>query len=135
MNGWEKTQIERRDATDLLLTNIKSNLEELERLLEGGRLNWNYEDPVYRFWHYSFKVYGVQGLTLSIVDALEKLLPERKLNPWFTQIVAEGTGREFQLNDNDAWLEHTRPMMEAFFHARFMLEMAVKYGKELDDAP
>ena len=28
-----------------------------------------------------------------------------------------------------------RPILEAFFHARYMLEMAVKYGKELDRPP
>ena len=26
---------------------------------------------------------------------------------------------------NENWLHHTRPITEAFFHARFMLEMAV----------
>jgi hypothetical protein len=26
-------------------------------------------------------------------------------------------------------------MVEAFFHARFMLEMAVKFGRSLDAAP
>jgi hypothetical protein len=29
----------------------------------------------------------------------------------------------------------TRPIVEAFFHARFFLEMAVRYGNELDKAP
>jgi hypothetical protein len=52
-----------------------------------------------------------------------------------TQIVAEGTGRGFSYEDNQRWLEVTRPMVEAFFHARFMVEMAVKYGHELDEAP
>lgn len=29
----------------------------------------------------------------------------------------------------------TRPIVEAFFHARFFVEMAVKYGSELTEPP
>jgi hypothetical protein len=32
-------------------------------------------------------------------------------------------------------IEATRPIVEAFFHARYFLEMAVRYGKELATAP
>jgi hypothetical protein len=32
-------------------------------------------------------------------------------------------------------LKETRPIIEAFFHARYMLEMAVSYGKELERPP
>jgi hypothetical protein len=38
------------------------------------------------------------------------------------------------MEDNQNWLAVTRPIVEAFFHARFFLEMAVKYGRELDSA-
>ncbi len=30
---------------------------------------------------------------------------------------------------------HTRPFLEAFFHAKFFLEMAVKYGRKLEEVP
>ncbi len=33
------------------------------------------------------------------------------------------------------WLEVTRPMVEAFFHAHYFLEMAVRYGKQLKHPP
>jgi len=33
------------------------------------------------------------------------------------------------------WDASTRPLLEAFFHARYFLEMAVKYGAELDEPP
>ena len=36
---------------------------------------------------------------------------------------------------NKRWLEETRPILEAFFHARMMLEFVVRYGRELEDAP
>jgi hypothetical protein len=38
-----------------------------------------------------------------------------------------------ELNMN--WERHTRPVLEAFFHAKFMLEMIVKYGKALECPP
>ena len=34
----------------------------------------------------------------------------------------------FEIEDNARWTEVTRPMLEAFFHARFFLEMAVRYA-------
>jgi hypothetical protein len=36
---------------------------------------------------------------------------------------------------NRVWDETTRPLVEAFFHARFFLEMAVKYADELNEPP
>jgi len=32
------------------------------------------------------------------------------------------------LRDNDNWLEATRPVVEAFFHAQYFLKMALKYS-------
>jgi hypothetical protein len=53
----------------------------------------------------------------------------------FERIVADGTGLEFEPEHNKHWLEVTRPQLEAFFHDRFMVEMAVKYGEELEERP
>ena len=50
-------------------------------------------------------------------------------------IVREGTGKTFTEEDNKNWLAVTRPIAEAFFHARYFLEMAIKYGKELEFPP
>lgn len=46
-----------------------------------------------------------------------------------------GTGHVFDLSHNRNWLDHTRPMFEAFFHARYFLEMAIRYGRKLDHPP
>jgi hypothetical protein len=62
-------------------------------------------------------------------------LPDTPLNDWFLEIVHDGTGKTLKTEDNENWLPVTRPIIEAFFHARFFLEMAVKYGKELDSPP
>ena len=61
--------------------------------------------------------------------------PNLPLNPWFMQIVEQGTAGEFSMEVNQRWLEATRPILEAFFHARYFLEMACKYGKELNEPP
>jgi hypothetical protein len=103
-------------------------------LLARNSDHWGYEDPVYRFYHQSFKVYFLQQQTEAIVAALAELAPDRPLNRWFVEIVALGTGREFGIEENARWTEVTRPIVEAFFHARYFLEMAVRYSS-LEEPP
>jgi hypothetical protein len=57
------------------------------------------------------------------------------MNIWFQDIVKNGTGQEFRDEHNEHWPESTRPMLEAFFHARYFLEMVCKYGKQLNEPP
>ena len=73
-------------------------------------------------------MFALQSQTEQIVSALRQLLPNHPLSGQFLQIVAEGTGKEFAPDMNLAWEHHTRPILEAFFHARFFLEMAVRYA-------
>ena len=124
------------DLHKKLLSNIKAKLPELKALLEEVSGHWIYEDLVYRFYHNSFKVYYIQGNTLRIIEMLKSVAPDDyELNRDFMRIVQEGTGKEFQSSHNRKWEKHTRPMLEAFFHAKTFLEMAVKYGKELKESP
>jgi hypothetical protein len=116
-----------------LLRGIKANLPALRDLL-ADLSDRGFEDPIYRFYHHSYKVYGLQNRTEEIVAALRGLLPQRDLDPLFLDIVAEGTGQQFSLDHNANWPSHTRPIVEAFFHARFFLEMAVRYA-DLPEAP
>jgi len=127
--------IDDRPEVQRLFENLKSSITELELLLEQSSNQWGYEDGVYRFYHHSFKVYGLQRSTTAMASALQALAPDRKLNTWFARILGEGTGKTFKLEDNQRWLEVTRPIVEAFFHTRFFLEMAVRYGKELSAPP
>jgi hypothetical protein len=139
----ENNEVERERADDLddrplvkdLFENLKANLPFLETLLEDCSGPWGYEDPIYRFYHQSYKVFHLQGQTQEIVSKLQSLLPGVTLNEWFSQIIKEGTGKTFTGADNQNWLAVTRPIIEAFFHARYFLEMAVKYGKELSYPP
>jgi hypothetical protein len=130
-----------RDAADDrpevvgLFARIVAEMPALDKLLAEADGHWGGEDAVYRFYHQSFKVYGVQGITKRIVAQLHALAPGKPLNEWFMRIVREGTGRTFRTDDNARWLEATRPQLEAFFHARYFLAMIVKYGKELKHPP
>lgn len=127
------TKIERSDAQILL--KIKENLPKAKTLLENCNREFIYEDLVYRFYHQSFKVYRTQSVTIEIVDFLKSITPNEELNPWFLKIVDEGVAKEFNESHNRDWLLHTRPIIEAFFHAKYFLEMIVKYGQELSEAP
>lgn len=143
---------DRRPEVVELVRNLKSSLPDLEKTLKEVNGHWTYEDGVYRFYHQSFKVFFLQEATLKVVETLKKLTPKPgtdrtrprfyfyskkhnlkespSLHPWFMKVVSEGTGKTFDLKDNDRWLEATRPILEAFFHAKFFLEMAVQYGRE-----
>lgn len=126
-----------RKIHDRLLQVIKSYLPELEGL-QGG--HWGYEDPVYRFYHQSFKVYmGLQSKTQETVTLFRKIGEEAglgdRLHPFLETIIGEGTGHSWRYEHNARWLEETRPMVEAFLHVCHMLRMMIKYGNELDEAP
>ena len=121
-------------AEEALLRNLRRDKAGLEKLLLENSDHWGYEDSIYRFYHQSFKVYGLQHQTQSIVDSLQALAPDRPLNRWFLEIIRSGTGKAFKIEDNARWTEVTRPILEAFFHARFFLEMAVRYA-DLDAPP
>jgi len=126
---------------------IKENLPKLEELLNQYSSHWRYEDPVYRFYHHSSKVLRLRDAITEIVDALKSLMPSYELNKMFMEIFEEGTAIKsirvyktdppgVSLGDINAnWTKYTRPIVEAFFHARYFLEMTVKYGKELKYPP
>ncbi len=128
------TGVTARPAEVALLDGLRRRAGELRRLLDSSNDHWHFEDPVYRFYHHSFKVYGLQEQTQEIVETLRSLAPERPLHPWFQQIVEEGTGKTFTPEHNEQWTRVIRPIVEAFFHARFFLEMAVRYA-ELETPP
>jgi len=119
-----------------LLTNIQRRLPELENLLAQCAEDRQIEDLVYRFWHQSMKAYALEHYTERIVAALADIAPTGcTLHPWFLRITADGTGKTFTLEHNEDWPGHVRPILEAYFHAEYMLRMAVTYGKELAEPP
>lgn len=67
--------IDDRSEVQALFKNLQTQLPELENLLVQCSNHWGYEDPIYRFYHHSFKVYGLQDHTTKIVQALQALAP------------------------------------------------------------
>lgn len=134
-----KPLIDYLEKPDKLLKNIKQQLPKLENLLDEVSDHWVYEDMIYRYYHQSFKVFAVQETTRKIYNALESISPhEPKKIPdkWFNNLIRRGApGIEFKLEHNRKWKKTCRPMIEAFFHAKYFLEMAVKYGKKYSEPP
>jgi hypothetical protein len=116
---------------------IKENKKEIIELEERCNNEWGGEDGIYRFYHFSFKVYRLQELTLSIVKFFRKIhpVPDTTLNSMFEEIIKQGTGAKFELSHNRDWTKHTRPIVEAYFHAKWILDMMLKYGLELEYPP
>jgi hypothetical protein len=138
LSEWKKAAEQKHRKAQRLLETLQTHLEELESVAKNAQSHWAGEDGFYRFYHQSLKVYYLQSKTEKIVGVLKKIgttcdLPE--LNPWFLQIIHEGTHKTFDLSHNERWLEETRPIVEAFFHAREMLHLAILYGKKLRSAP
>jgi len=127
MRNTDRNPLERRND---LLTALKEKMPVLEDLLARMQDCWVGEDGIYRFYHGSYKLYRLQEATLEIVSVLQSIVPVRKLTGYFMTIVKDGTGKSMNKNTNQRWVKETRPIAEAFFHARYFLEMAVKYGKE-----
>lgn len=125
----------KRKREEELLARIKERLPELQKLLEESKGHWYWEDPMYRFYHQSYKVYWIQGRTKRIVEELQELRPDHELHSFFTEIVQQGTGITFDEQHNRRWTKETRPILEAYFHTLYFLEMVVKYGKELEHPP
>jgi len=131
MNYEEQTK-----QMNVLIHNIKENLPELEGLLERISGHWQYEDLIYRYYHHSFKVYWIQQNTEEMVALFLKLSPNEKgLNNKFVEIFEAGQGKTFKMEDNQNWNKVCAPMVESFLHAKFFLEMIVKYGKKYNEAP
>jgi len=86
-----------------LLDNIKENLPKLVELMEEMSSHWFYEDPIYRFYHQSFKVYSLQEETKKIVEALKSLTPEgQTFCKEFQEIIDSGANRKkFQPKHNE----------------------------------
>src|SRR5438128_2355823 len=102
-----------------LLDAIKAHLPVLEQV--GAMLECEYEDRMYRFYYQSFKVYELQGFTTQALEVFQHIAHaiDGHLHPWLTAITAQGTGVEFEMEHNQDWLRHTRPIVEAFLHTKY----------------
>ena len=128
-----KNSIEKHD---ILLENIKKYLKEAEGLKVECEDHWGAEDLVYRYYHHSFKVYQLQWYTEQVLKLIEKINPDGcELNSTFMRIILNGTNKKWEHGDNMRWDYETLPILEAYFHAKYFLDMMIKYGNELNKAP
>ncbi len=123
-----------------VLENTQRRMPLLEKMLNEMNDRWNYEDCIYRFYHQSYKVYYMQALTVEATNLFEEIgkaaqIDGFMLNPFYRVIFGEGTGITFKKEHNNAWTQVTRPIVEAFLHAKYFVEMHVKYGRELSEPP
>jgi hypothetical protein len=123
---------------------LGGRMEEYE-IAQDGRLRhhvhervWS-EDPEALFGGYLRSVRDwwedVPSATRRIVAALQAIQPGKGLDESFAHLVNEGTGKTFEPDHNARWLAEARPIVEAFFHARYFLEMAVRYAQRLSVPP
>ena len=118
-----------------LLRNIQTRLKEFETVLAEVEDHWSEPDLVYRYYHHSYKVYGIQALTEKMVALLVSVDPKPKdsrggrFDRKFQEIIDAGTGHTFHVNHNPEWSKRGRPMLEAFWHAKYALVHAVDAAK------
>lgn len=123
---------------DTLFVNIKTNRDKAEKLLESiTKYEGAYEGYIYRFYHMSFKVYCFQEVTVKIVNLLKELDPkaEKFFCREFEEIINDGTGKVWEHDHNKDWTKHTRPIVEAFLHAKYFLEMVIYWTKQEKNPP
>lgn len=113
-----------------ILQNIPAYAEDIRALLTRIRDVWGEEDKIYRFYHESFKVYDLQQYTVEMFELIRTIgdVKASELNPLFMQIIREGTDKHFDTSHNSRWGYETRPILEAFWHTKHMLEMMLTYG-------
>jgi len=113
----------------ILIHNLNKHKNKCKELLLDVMSMWVYEDHIYRFYHHSFKVFWMQDTTIRIVKTLIKISPNKEMNKMFLKIIKKGTGKHFTHKTNENWEREIHPILEAFFHAKFFLEMCVKFSK------
>lgn len=135
MTGSKLGGTDDRPEVRSLFQNLKAALPELKAIQHHCAILRIHEDGVYRFYHGSFKVYGLQSHTTRIAELLQSLAPDCGLHDSFNSIVAAGTGKEFEQKVNLDWHNTTLPIVTAFQHATYFLDTAIRYGEELDCPP
>jgi hypothetical protein len=118
---------DRRIKEQKLRENIMKNLDSLKDLQALITSDHVYETKLYKFYHYSYKVYHLQDYTLEVIEALKKLL-DLPLHTNFMRQIELGTGKQFVQSQKVDWFEETVQITNAFMHAKYMLEMILKYG-------
>jgi len=103
---------------------LKARLPELEELHKEVTSHREEEDAVYGYYHGSFKVYSIQDCTNEMVALFQEL--GDGLNGDFLNMIEAGTDIKFEHAHNAEWDKYTFPRLQAFWHAKYMLEMIAR---------
>lgn len=120
-----------KENADILLKNIKENRDKIKEV--HIRLCRFESYAVNRFYFQSVHVMQIEEQTEKAVELIKSLLPSGTLNDWFTQIISEGTRKEFSHDWNDDWPKHTRTIMEAFFHTQHFIRLLYTVAENIND--
>jgi hypothetical protein len=116
-----------QERMEALLARIEQRLPEIEELLAEAEDRRGEEDGVYRFYHRSFKVFGLQDFVKTAFKLIQEIGgADDPPCEWYCQIVKEGTEHHFNEKTNAEWLQQTRPILEAFWHTKYFVSMMVK---------
>lgn len=111
-----------------LVANVKAHRDRIEALHE--ELLHAEVDGVYRFWHKSFKVYlrlqpGIRGTFAE----LEALAPHgTEIDSWLARIILDGLKPKWTEETNANWLAETRPIVEAYWHCKHIVERIIEFS-------
>jgi hypothetical protein len=99
-----------------LLVTLKDKEPMLDTL--SIELNKAVSEAVYRYYHGSFKLYGVQSNTQEAYKFILSLSPDGNINKSLKDTVEKGTSITFDLEHNKAWEVHTHPILFAAFQVQ-----------------
>ena len=120
-----------QERVNALFLRIKSRLPELEETARD--LEEAEEDGVYRFYHGSNKVFFLQDPVKAAFTLIKEIGGEDDpANFEYARIVDDGTAHQFSATTNENWDVETKPILEAFWHTKYLFNMMVKYAKELE---
>jgi hypothetical protein len=123
--------MKQKEIYNKLLSNIKKHKPKLKLLLDEVNNDWSYEDTIYRFYHCSFKTHYIHSLTIKIVNILKAIDPkENKEFAELFQMMIDGANINvpWKKEQNNNWGKHVSPIIEAFLHTKYFLEMIIKYS-------
>ena len=120
-----------QERINTLFLRIKARLPELEEL--ASDLEKAEEDGIYRFYHGSNKVFFLQDPVEAAFTLIKEIGGEDDPpNFEYARIVEAGTAHQFSETTNENWEAETKPVLEAFWHTKYFINMMVKYAKELE---
>jgi hypothetical protein len=120
-----------QERINALFLRIKARLPELMEI--AATLEEDEEDGVYRLYHGSYKVFYLQDPVKAAFTLIKEIGGESDPpNSEYARIVEAGTTRQFTATTNENWNAETKPILEAFWHTKYFVNMMVKYGKKLE---